>query len=125
MISESPNSGDSLEYTLLGGEGGGAGNGDATKKETDTYGLRKVFPENADMPGSVEAAAAEGVGGIPRNNVATDIRRAAAAADNQRLQGHPRRPHCQAARLPHRTLDSHSIAWKEIFPYGSTIDECR
>lgn len=84
-------------------------------KETDTYGLRKVFPENADMPGSVEAAAAEGAGDTPRNNVATDIRQAAVAADNQRLQGHPPRPRCQAARLPHRTLDSHSIAWKKRF----------
>lgn len=76
-----------------------------------TYGLRKLFPENADMPDSAEVAAAEGVGGNPRNNVAADIRRAvAAAADNQRLRAHHRQPRCQAARLPRRIPDSHSIA---------------
>lgn len=75
-------------------------------------GLRKVFPENADMPDS-EVAADGGAEGSPRNRVAADIRRAVAGvADNQRLRGHPRRLRCPAAvRLPRRTLDNHSIAF--------------
>lgn len=75
-------------------------------------GLRKVFPENADMPDSVEVAAAEAVAGSPHNRVVADIRRVAAVAvDNQRLQGHLRQPRCRVGRLPHRTLGSHSIAF--------------
>lgn len=75
-------------------------------------GLRKVFPENADMPDSEVAAAADGgAEDIPRNKVA-DIRRAVAeVAGNQRLQDHLRRLRCPAVvRHPHRTLDSHSTA---------------
>lgn len=74
-------------------------------------GLRKVFPENADMPDSEVAAADGGAEDIPRNRVA-DIRQAVAeVAGNQRLQDHLRRHRCLAAvHHPHRTLDSHSIA---------------
>lgn len=81
-------------------------------------GLRKVFPENADMPDS-EVAADEVAEGSPRNKVGADIRRVVAeVADNQRLRGHPRRPRCPAAaHLPRLTPDSHSIAfcrWADI-----------
>lgn len=79
---------------------------------TDTYGLRKVFPENADMPDLEVVAADEGAAGSPRNRVVADIRRAVVeVADNQRLRGHLRRLHCpEAVRLLHRTPGSHSIA---------------
>lgn len=61
------------------------------------------------MPDS--EAADGGVEDIPRNRVVADIHRAVAeVVDNQRLRGHLRRLRCPAARHPHRTLDSHSIA---------------
>lgn len=86
----------------------------------DTYGLRKVFPENADMLDSEEVAAADGgAEDIPHNRVVADIRRAVAeVVDNQQLQEHLRRPRCPAAvRHPHRILDNHSIAWKDTLLY--------
>lgn len=84
----------------------------SARDHTDTYGLRKVFPENAYMPDSEVAVADEGAVDSPRNRLAEHIRRGVAeVVDNQRLQDHPRLPRCPAAvRLPRRTLDSHSIA---------------
>lgn len=78
----------------------------------DTYGLRKAFPENADMPDSEVVAVDEEAADIPHNRAATDIRRGVVeVVGNQRLQDHLRRlRYLEVVRLLHRTPDSHSIA---------------